>query len=365
MTGASPVLLDVAGVSHAYGHSRVLRDVSVAISDGEFLSIVGPSGCGKSTLLKIMAGLIAPIAGEVRFNHRPILDLAPAEHGVLMMWQSLALFPHLSVGANVAFGLAIRKVDRQTQGRRVAEALKLVELPGFENRTIDTLSGGEQQRVALARALILSPRVLLLDEPFGGLDRHLRLRLITTLRQLHLRLGMTMVMVTHEQSEAISLSMRIAVMRDGRLEQIDTPANVLERPRSRFVAEFLGDRNVVLGHIIELAGASVRVRTEMGDLTAVLPDWLSERPSLDDEVAYVIDADKIHLGDDRENRLTATVEAVVKTGMTETIELSRDSTASVKLQRAAGAERPRVSPGEQVGLTWWTSDAYILSSQGG
>jgi ABC-type Fe3+/spermidine/putrescine transport system ATPase subunit len=355
-------VLKVAGISQSYGHSTALRDVSFEISDGEFLSVVGPSGCGKTTLLKIMAGIISPTRGEVRFRGAPISSFSPAEHGILMMWQSLALFSHLNVADNVGFGLAIRNIEAAMRKRLVAEALALVELAGFENRSIDTLSGGEQQRVALARALVLKPAVLLLDEPVQGLDRHLRSRLIGTIRQLHHRLQITMVMVTHEQSEALSLSTRIAVMRHGRIEQIDTPDTVLHRPNTRFVAEFLGDRNVLVGRILEVRKERVLIDTSAGKFTASLPNWISYRPQPGQEVAYVIDAHNVSVDERGENKIAATVESVIETGVSESIELANQGVSVIKCHRSRTAATDRLSIGKIVTLSWSATSAYVLPS---
>ncbi len=366
MTQPDSPLLEVSGVSHLYGTSAALRDVTLEIPEGDFLSIVGPSGCGKSTLLKLMAGIISPSSGEVRFRGLPIGDLAPTEHGVLMMWQSLALFPHLNVGANVGFGLAVRGVDDATRRLRVSKALDLVELPEFESREIRSLSGGEQQRVALARALVLDPKVLLLDEPVGGLDRHLRARLIGTIRQLHHRLGVTMIMVTHEQNEALSLSTRIAVMHRGSIEQIGTPDEILNCPRTRFVGEFLGDRNVFTGHIIDVTGESATVSTAIGVLTASLPAWLPNSPAAGEKVAYVIDAHKMTIGGEHgENRLNASVEAVVTTGVLESVEFASSEAGVVKLQRPRVPGAARLAPGDRATLSWRTADAFVLPGQEG
>lgn len=361
MNTMSP-LLEAANISQAYGGSTALGDVTLKIAEGEFLSIVGPSGCGKTTLLKIIAGILSPTRGEVRIRGAPISSLSAAEHGILMMWQSLALFSHLDVAANVGFGLTIRKVEAMTRKRLVAEALTLVELAGFEDRSIDTLSGGEQQRVALARALVLKPTILLLDEPVQGLDRHLRSRLIGTIRQLHHRLGITMVMVTHEQSEALSLSTRIAVMRHGRIEQTDTPDTVLHRPNTQFVAEFLGDRNVFVGRVIEVGSEMVLVDTSAGKFIAGLPSWISYRPQLGEEVAYVIDAHNVTVDESGENKMDATIESLIEAGVSELIELSNKSASIIKCHRSRATGTDRLAIGKVVPLSWFGTDAYVLPS---
>jgi ABC-type Fe3+/spermidine/putrescine transport system ATPase subunit len=360
MIQGAPRLLELAKVSHAYGRNTVLSDVNLSLAQGEFLSIIGPSGCGKSTLLKAMAGVLSPTTGEVRFRGRSLSTFSPIEHGILMVWQSLALFPHLDVGGNVAFGLVVRKFDTAVVRKRVATALDLVQLSGFEYRHVDTLSGGEQQRVALARALVLNPAVLLLDEPVQGLDRHLRSQLIGTIRQLHHRLGVTMVMVTHEQAEARRLSTRIAVMRRGRIDQIDVPQVIVQRPATSFVAEFVGDRNVFPGRILDVKGKVATVSTQLGTFKAMVPDWIPPLTDSDD-VVYVIDTDKLKIGErGEEHAITAVVEAIVETGVSESIELTIHGAHIIKCERAKISAVPPLILSSRVTVSWNGTDAYIL-----
>jgi ABC-type Fe3+/spermidine/putrescine transport system ATPase subunit len=250
------VVLD--GVSKTYGAVRALDGLHLALQEGELLSLLGPSGCGKTTSLNVVAGFVVPDAGRVRIDDVDVTDRAPWQRGLGVVFQSYALFPHLSVGDNVAFGLRERGVARGEIGRRVAEALALVRLPGAEARRPGELSGGMQQRVALARALVIRPRVLLLDEPLAALDKKLRDEMRVELKDIQRRVGITTLFVTHDQQEALGLSDRVGVMNAGRLEQLGTPRDIYERPATAFVADFVGASTVLSGtrlsaDLVELA----------------------------------------------------------------------------------------------------------------
>lgn len=238
--------LELDAVSKRYGSATALDSVSLSVDDGEFFTLVGPSGCGKTTTLRCIAGFEAPTEGTVRFDGESMAGVAPESRGVGVVFQNYALFPHLSVGENVAYGL--RFTDPPGGGsrdERVAELLDLVDLAGFEDRDPDSLSGGQQQRVALARALAPGPDLLLLDEPMSALDARLRDRLRRQVKRIQSELGVTTVYVTHDQSEALAVSDRVAVLNRGRVEQVGRPRELYHRPRTRFVAEFLGENNVL------------------------------------------------------------------------------------------------------------------------
>jgi spermidine/putrescine ABC transporter ATP-binding subunit len=253
--------LDVRGLGKRYSDSVVVGPVSFTVAEGEFVSLLGPSGCGKTTTLRCIAGFEAPSAGDVLIDQRSILALPPHRRDIGLVFQSYALFPHLTVFENVAFGLRLRRRSADEVARRVDEALRLVDLVGLEARHPAQLSGGQQQRVALARCLALEPRLLLLDEPLSNLDLKLRLQMRAEIRKLQRRLGKTTVYVTHDQGEALALSDRIVVMSRGRVEQIGTPREIYEAPRTRFVADFIGASNLLPG-VVEsesTMGAVVRV----------------------------------------------------------------------------------------------------------
>ncbi|PSQ47686.1 ABC transporter ATP-binding protein [Halobacteriales archaeon SW_6_65_15] len=242
--------LHLDGISKSFGDVTALRDVSLDVADGEFFTLVGPSGCGKTTTLRAIAGFEQSDAGSVRFGGREMSGVAPEDRDVGVVFQNYALFSHMTVGENVAYGLRFRETPGgKSKTERVAELLDLVDLSGFEDRDPDELSGGQQQRVALARALAPGPEVLLLDEPMSALDARLRQTLRTQVKRIQSELGITTVYVTHDQEEALAVSDRVAVMNDGRVEQVGRPEDVYRRPTTRFVAEFLGENNVFAGEL--------------------------------------------------------------------------------------------------------------------
>jgi spermidine/putrescine transport system ATP-binding protein len=239
------VLLTLRGVSKWFGDFRALEDVDLEVGRGEFLTLLGPSGCGKTTLLRIVGGFELPSRGEVRLDGRDLGSTPPERRPFNMVFQSYALFPHMTVWDNVAYGLRTARLPRATIAQRVSAALELVGLEDRARRSVRELSGGQQQRVALVRAIVNQPRILLLDEPLGALDLQLRKRMQDELRAIQAQLETTFVYVTHDQDEALSLSHRVALIQDGRVVQVGTPREVYERPRTRFVAEFVGDTNLL------------------------------------------------------------------------------------------------------------------------
>ncbi|MFB6352828.1 MAG: ABC transporter ATP-binding protein [Halobacteriales archaeon] len=254
-------VLELEGITKRYGGETAVEDLSLAVAEGELVTLLGPSGCGKTTTLRLLAGLERPTAGTVRIDGRVVSGdgrfVDPVDRGVGIVFQDFALFPHLTVEENVAFGLSDR--DRDVTEARVDDMLELVGLEGYRDRAPDQLSGGEQQRVALARSLAPEPAILLLDEPFSNLDVRLRVEMREEVRRILKEAGVTTVSVTHDQEEALSLSDRVAVMHDGRLEQVGDPEAVFEHPRSRFVAGFLGQASFLSAHIED-----GEVRTALG-----------------------------------------------------------------------------------------------------
>jgi len=232
--------LELRGVSAGYAGSPVLHNISVQITGGEFLAVLGPSGCGKTTLLRVIAGLLRPFAGEVLFDSAPFTDVPTEVRGAAAVFQKPLLFPHLTVAENVAFGLTMRRVGKPEIAHRVAEALQLVELEGYQSRKPHELSGGEEQRVSLARAVVTRPRVLLLDEPFSSLDTGLRIKMRAFVLNLQKQLNVTTIFVTHDQEEAATLANRIALLLDGRVEQLASPHGMYTSPNTARAAAFLG-----------------------------------------------------------------------------------------------------------------------------
>jgi len=259
----------VSGLSKAYGKVDVLRDLSFTLHDGEFLTLLGPSGSGKTTTLGIIAGFVHPDHGDVRVGDRSLVDLSPRHRNLGIVFQNYALFPHLTVGANVEFGLRMRNVARPERQRRARRMLERVGLGDFAERIPAQLSGGQQQRVALARALVIDPAALLLDEPLGALDRRMRQQVEIELKDIQRDTGVSVLHVTHDQEEAMVMSDRIAVMNAGRIEQIDTPTTIYNYPRSRFVAAFLGEANLFDVEVHESDGTHVTVTYGDGSTGAV------------------------------------------------------------------------------------------------
>ena len=239
----STAAIELRHATKRYGDAVALDDVSVVIEPGEFFCLLGPSGCGKTTTLNLIGGFVAPTQGTIWIGGQRVDRLPPHKRNVNTVFQSYALFPHMTVGQNVAFGLKMARVDKVDAGKRVLEALRLVGLDEFGERFPNQLSGGQQQRVAVARALVRRPTVLLLDEPLGALDLKLRKRLQVELSQIHREVGTTFVYVTHDQEEAMAMADRIAVINAGRIEQVGSPAEIYGRPRSKFVADFIGESN--------------------------------------------------------------------------------------------------------------------------
>jgi len=251
-----------------FGAFRAVDDVSLDIAPGELFFLLGPSGCGKTTLLRIIAGFIQPTGGRVRFAGRDVTRLPPNKRRIGMVFQSYALWPHMTVAQNVAFGLAARKVPRPERDRRAKEALRAVQMEELSDRKPGQLSGGQQQRVALARALVVEPDVLLLDEPLSNLDAKLRNEMRAEIRRLCRATGITTIYVTHDQKEALSMADRIAVLRKGRIDQVGSPQELYDRPRTRFAADFLGDTNFLEAQVIGATDDVVELEGPAGRLTA-------------------------------------------------------------------------------------------------
>ena len=259
----------VEGVVKSFDGVAAVNDVSLEVRKGEFLTLLGPSGCGKTTLLNLIAGFLEPERGKISIDGENVTHTPPYQRSIGMVFQNYALFPHMTVADNVAFGLRMRKVPPAEITRRVTEALEMVRLPQMGERTPRQLSGGQQQRVALARALVIDPKVVLLDEPFSAIDKNLRAEMQVELKQIQKRVGITTLFVTHDQSEALSLSDRIAVMSQGRIEQLSEPSHLYRNPATSFVASFIGDINRLpcrLG-LANPDGATI----EIGGMHLVLP----------------------------------------------------------------------------------------------
>jgi spermidine/putrescine transport system ATP-binding protein len=270
-------MIDVRAVTKRFGDFTAVNDITLGVRAGEFITLLGPSGCGKTTLLRMLSGFETPDCGQIYIEGLDVTRLAPYRRNVNQVFQSYALFPHLSVRDNIAFGLRMQKVGGEETRRRVAEVVDLVALGGFEDRMPHQLSGGQRQRVALARAIVPRPAVLLLDEPLSALDAKLRHQMQVELKRLQKRLGMTFVFVTHDQDEALTMSDRIAVFNQGRLEQIGTALEIYHQPRTAFVADFIGEANLLEAEWLAEEGVHTRVRLKGGlELRVPLAGWPSD-----------------------------------------------------------------------------------------
>lgn len=247
------------------GENLVVRDVDLDVARGEFLTLLGPSGSGKTTLLMMLAGFEAPTAGEIEIDGRNMRNVPPHRRDIGMVFQNYALFPHMTVAENVAFPLEVRRRSKSEIRARVQEALRLVHLTSLAGRRPNQLSGGQQQRVALARALVFEPKLVLMDEPLGALDKQLREQMQLEIRHIHQRLGVTFIAVTHDQTEALMMSDRVAVFNDGQIQQLDTPTRVYEAPANAFVAHFIGENNRFAGRIVEIGAETCIIQLLSGE----------------------------------------------------------------------------------------------------
>jgi spermidine/putrescine transport system ATP-binding protein len=348
--------IELRGVTKRYGGNVALRGIDLEIADGEFFCLLGPSGCGKTTTLNLIGGFVGPTEGTIWLRGRRIDTLPPHKRPVNTVFQSYALFPHMSVRGNVAFGLKMDRVNRAETARRVRDALALVGLEEFGDRTPAQLSGGQQQRVAVARALVKRPAVLLLDEPLGALDLKLRQRLQVELSQIHREVGTTFVYVTHDQEEAMSMADRIAVMNHGRIEQLGAPFEIYRRPASRFVADFIGDANFldaeVDGDVARLADGT-RMRCE--------------RTSIQGPATLMVRPESLRAGDVADAPAEALRGRAVQSSFLGThVRIAVETTCSAApLIVALHGEDPDSVPPEntEVSVWWAADDAIVLSAR--
>jgi spermidine/putrescine transport system ATP-binding protein len=346
------IAVSLRGVTKAFGGVRALDDISLDVQRGEFLSLLGPSGCGKTTLLRIIGGFEDPTRGDVVIGGKSVLADPPYRRRTNMIFQHLALFPHLSAAQNIAFGLEVKKLPREEVGRRVKAALALVRLPGYEDRQIDQLSGGQRQRVAIARAIVNDPEVLLLDEPLGSLDLQLRLQMHDELKRIHRETGRTFIFVTHDQGEAISLSDRIAVMAEGRIVQLGSPREIYERPSGRTVAQFVGHANFIEGRCdgagVVLAG-DWRLEGRTGcEIPAGAP------------VVAVLRYEKLVISRDSKDGLSATVTDATYLGASIRVAVRLDGGRSLIAELPSTEANAALKPGSQVRVSWAPENLVVL-----
>ena len=285
-------IVQLKNITKSFGDNQVLKPISLDIYEGEFLTLLGSSGCGKTTTLRIIAGFETPTEGNVYIEDKDVTELAPYNRDVNTVFQSYALFPHMTVFDNIAFGLVEKKMDKKEIKKKVLEMLDLVQLHGFEKRKPSQMSGGQKQRVAIARALVNSPKVLLLDEPLGALDLKLRKQMQVELKRLQKKLGITFVYETHDQEEALTMSDRIAVMHQGHFEQIGTAKEIYENPQTKFVASFIGESNIFEANVDTIEGTDLGLTMENGKVRAKGEGFVKE------EIVYIsVRPENTHLSD--------------------------------------------------------------------
>jgi putative spermidine/putrescine transport system ATP-binding protein len=345
------------------GETLVVKDLNLAMPKGEFLTMLGPSGSGKTTCLMMLAGFETPTHGEIRLAGRPINNIPPHKRGIGMVFQNYALFPHMTVGENLAFPLEVRKMAKDEIRTRIRRALDMVQMGGFENRRPAQLSGGQQQRIALARALVFDPELVLMDEPLGALDKQLREHMQFEIKHLHERLGITVVYVTHDQSEALTMSDRVAVFNDGVIQQLASPEELYERPQNSFVARFIGENNTLLGRVESVSGGTCTVRLDDGALidavpvnvsrpgertcVSIRPERVELRPEILPDGAHTVSAEVlefIYMGDMFRTRLRVA-------GNDNFVIKSRNSVGQRKLV-----------PGEKLQIGWLAEDCRALDA---
>lgn len=355
--------VQLKGVSKHFGPVVAVNNISLSISDGKFFSLLGPSGCGKTTTLRLIAGFELPTTGQI-FIGGDLQGETPAyRRPVNTVFQNYALFPHMTVFQNVAFGLEMRKVAGEEIKQRVLEALEMVQLPGMENRKPDQLSGGQQQRVALARALVNRPKVLLLDEPLGALDLKLRKAMQLELKALQHRVGITFVYVTHDQEEALTMSDRIAVMNEGRVLQTGTPHEIYERPANRFVAGFIGETNFLAGQVKAGRGGAAVVLVD-GVLAIHVP--VERGVGMSEGAVIAIRPEKISVSAEPSDiqSVPGVVDEVVYTG-TDTrylVRLTERTVVTARQQNVSAGAQASFPVGMQVYLHWQPESARLLTA---
>lgn len=348
-------IVQLEGVNKYFGKNHVVKNLNLSVEEGEFLTLLGSSGCGKTTTLRMIAGFEEPTSGSILVEGQAVEEKEPFERNVNTVFQSYALFPHKTIYDNVAYGLKMKKVPKTEIARRVKEIMALVQLSGFEERYPSQLSGGQKQRVAIARALINRPRVLLLDEPLGALDLKLRKQMQLELKRLQRKLNITFIYVTHDQEEALTMSDRIAVMHDGILDQLGTPEEIYEQPRTKFVATFIGETNIFEGNIKELAMGRVAVRIENGVIRGCGYGF-----SRNEYITVSVRPEKMKFSAApvKGFQLEAQVKDYVYAGSVVKCIAVLQNGMEIKMDRLAGEELPE--PGSIIHPWWEEKDAVLL-----
>ena len=359
--------LGIDDVRKRFGAVDAVAGVSLAVSAGEFVTILGPSGSGKTTLLKLIAGFELADAGRILIDDADVTDLDPAKRNIGMVFQNYALFPHMTVERNVGYPLAMRGLPKAEIAARVAEALAMVALNDFAGRLPKQLSGGQQQRVALARAIVFRPRLLLLDEPFGALDRKLREQMQLEVRRLQRQLGLTTIFITHDQEEALVMSDRIAVMDKGRIQQVGVPHDIYESPANPFIADFIGESNILAG-VVEAGGHNVRLRLDNGSVLEVsgrddLVATAGQRARIMIRPERFVDLG-VSTGRTAANRLEGEVVETVFIGVSDKYTVRTPGGLDLLVRLSSGPSNRRYTLGERISVGFEIGDARLIDVMG-
>jgi ABC-type Fe3+/spermidine/putrescine transport system ATPase subunit len=353
--------LELRQLTKHFGDVVAVEDVDLHVDAGEYVVLLGPSGCGKTTILRIVGGHEHPTSGDVLLDGQSLVGVPAARRPTTTVFQHFALFPHKSVFGNVEFGLRMQKVDKEERKKRTLEIINMVGLSEMRFRKPSELSGGQQQRVALARVLVTNPKLLLLDEPFGDLDRLLQLRMRVELRQLQRELGIAFLHVTHNQEEALSMADRVVVMEGGHIQQVGTPAEISQYPANVFVAAFMGDNNILRGSVTDISNGQVLIDASVGHLALTAPDSV---PQVGDEVTVSVRASSVRLasgeGDRRPNELVGTVSATEYLGDVIKVHMNAgEHPLLAKLPEQRYAELVALT-GKSVTASWNPDDVQLL-----
>ena len=354
-------LVTIEKVQKHFGDFIAVKEINLEINEGEFLAIMGPSGCGKTTTLRMLSGLEEPTIGEIRMNGQIMNNVKPHERDTPLVWQSLALFPFLTVIENVEFGLKMRGIDKLERKKRSLEWLEKLDILEFAERDISTLSGGQKQRVALARSLVLEPKILLLDEPLSALDAHLVIRMQAVLVQLQRELGITFVYVTHSQSEAFAMADRVVIMGNGEIAQVGTPKDIYRSPQNKFVAEFVGRNNILTGIVSDVKKTKAKIETGSGVFSVIL-----EKNSLKkgEAASFVISADLLHLSTSEpktDNTVYCKLISEEFVGSMVTLFLEDQNNHEFKVQmQERELSKFELKPGSKIWLSWSLKNTHLL-----
>ncbi|OQS38886.1 spermidine/putrescine ABC transporter ATP-binding protein [Chromobacterium haemolyticum] len=363
MSAANDVLVRFLDIQKSYdGENLIVKNLNLDIRQGEFLTLLGPSGSGKTTSLMMLAGFETPTGGEIQLAGRSINRVPPHKRNIGMVFQNYALFPHMTVAENLAFPLSVRGVSKAHIQDKVKRALAMVQLDAFAGRHPGQMSGGQQQRVALARALVFEPQLVLMDEPLGALDKQLREHMQMEIKHLHQRLGVTVVYVTHDQGEALTMSDRVAVFHQGEIQQVDAPAQLYERPGNAFVANFIGENNRLQGTLLSQDGERCLVELERGERVAALAVKVGETGS---RVSLSVRPERVHLNARSEacaNRFSGRVAEFIYLGDHVRVRLEACGRADFYVKQPIADLDPQLAVGDVVPLGWQVEHARALDA---